>query len=695
MSDAMRTTARELVAPGKGILAADESTGTIKKRFDPIGVESTEETRRRYRQMLFTTSGIGDHISGVILYDETIRQASDDGVPFVKVLEAAGSIPGIKVDLGAKPLAFYPNETVTEGLDGLRERLAEYRTLGARFAKWRAPLPVGDGLPSEYSVVANMHAMARYAALCQEAEIVPIVEPEILMDGDHSLEGCEEATGRTLGELYRQLAAARVDLPGTLLKVNMIVPGKASSAQGSDVEIAEATVRCLLAHVPPDVPGVVFLSGGMSDVEATNRLNEMNRIAASRGGLPWELSFSYGRALQAPSLEAWGGRSRERGGRPGRPRPPGDDERPGSERRVRPVHGAGGLARSAPVGEAEGVELGEQGHRAERRELLARPCEDGARFVGAAEQTQAARTAHQALAGLEGEPERLPAVRHQAVAVLGPHRRTASLVEHGDRRVVGEATPLDRRSRVRRHDPFGRLQVTARDRDPREDRQEMHPDLGHVGHRLVELLDLRQRRGRVSLCERHHRADRGDRGLELRVLEQLRTLRQLRQRIGGALASRRGARSPRRSRTSPTCRSATVRAPPSHASISSARNRTWSHSPRSKQDSSSAARPHISVTEKPRAPANACTSRAISRAAAGPSRNHVRYARFPSVAPNTSARSASFARRIASRRSSIPPRSPRSARTLPRYWSASTTASFGSSSTATSSVRSAHRSARS
>jgi fructose-bisphosphate aldolase class I len=307
MSDAMRTTARELVAPGKGILAADESTGTIKKRFDPIGVESTEDARRRYRQMLFTTSGIGDHISGVILYDETIRQASDDGVPFVKVLEAAGSIPGIKVDKGATPLASFPNETVTEGLDGLRARLAEYGTFGARFAKWRAPLQVGDGLPSDYAVAANMHAMARYASLCQEADIVPIVEPEVLMDGDHPLEACDEATGRTLDALYDQLAAARVDLAGSLLKVNMIVPGKGSATQDGDVEIAEATVRCLLAHVPSDVPGVVFLSGGMSDVEATNRLNEMNRIAASRGGLPWELSFSYGRALQAPSLKAWGG----------------------------------------------------------------------------------------------------------------------------------------------------------------------------------------------------------------------------------------------------------------------------------------------------------------------------------------------------------------------------------------------------
>ena len=307
MSDAMRTTARQLVASGKGILAADESSGTIAKRFDQIGVASTEESRRQYRQMLFTTPGLGEHISGVILFDETIHQSTDDGVPFVKVLEGVGSIPGIKVDTGAKPLASFPDETVTEGLDGLRERLAAYGELGARFAKWRAPMQVGGGLPTYYAILANMHAMARYAALCQEADIVPIVEPEVLMDGDHDLAACELATGRTLDALFEQLAAARVVLPGSLLKVNMVVPGKGNPVQDDDPLIAEATIRCLAAHVPPDVPGIVFLSGGMSDEAATNRLNEMNRIAASRDGLPWELSFSYGRALQAPSLRAWGG----------------------------------------------------------------------------------------------------------------------------------------------------------------------------------------------------------------------------------------------------------------------------------------------------------------------------------------------------------------------------------------------------
>ena len=303
MSDAMHTTARELVAPAKGILAADESTGTIKKRFDSIGVENTEPNRRAYRQMLFATPGFGEHISGVILFDETIRQSSDDGTPFVDVLRAAGAIPGIKVDTGAKPLAGFPDETVTEGLDGLRERLAEYRELGARFAKWRAPMNVGGALPTDLAIVANMHAMARYAALCQEADIVPIVEPEILMDGDHDLATCEAATGRTLVALYEQLAAHRVDLPGTLLKVNMIVPGKGNAVQDDDATIARATIRCLTAHVPAEVPGVVFLSGGMSDEQATSRLNEMNEV----GGFPWELSFSYGRALQAPSLKAWKG----------------------------------------------------------------------------------------------------------------------------------------------------------------------------------------------------------------------------------------------------------------------------------------------------------------------------------------------------------------------------------------------------
>jgi fructose-bisphosphate aldolase class I len=303
MSEAMRTTARELVGPGRGILAADESTGTIKKRFDQIGIESTEDTRRHYRQMLFTTPGLGEHISGVILFDETIRQATDDGIPFVKVLEAAGSIPGIKVDTGAKPLALFPEETVTEGLDGLRERLAEYRELGARFAKWRATIIIGADTPTDFAILANTHAMARYAALCQEADIVPIVEPEILMDGPHDIDACEDATGRTLEVLFAQLREHRLDLPGTLLKVNMVVPGKAARILVDDRRVAEATIRCLTTHVPAELPGVVFLSGGMSDEEATSRLNEMNRF----GGFPWELSFSYGRALQHPALDAWGG----------------------------------------------------------------------------------------------------------------------------------------------------------------------------------------------------------------------------------------------------------------------------------------------------------------------------------------------------------------------------------------------------
>ena len=303
MSDALHATASELVGPGKGILAADESTGTIGKRFDTIDVENTEPNRRAYRQMLFTTPGFGDHLSGVILYDETIRQSADDGRSFVDVLTAAGSIPGIKVDTGAKPLAGFPGETVTEGLDGLRERMAEYRELGARFAKWRAPMAVGGDLPTDFAILANMHAMARYAALCQEAGVVPIVEPEILMDGDHDLAACEAATGRTLAVLFEQLAAHRVDLAGTLLKVNMIVPGKGNAVQDEDRAIAEATIRVLTAHVPPEVPGVVFLSGGMTDEQATSRLNEMNRL----GGVPWELSYSYGRALQAPSLQAWRG----------------------------------------------------------------------------------------------------------------------------------------------------------------------------------------------------------------------------------------------------------------------------------------------------------------------------------------------------------------------------------------------------
>jgi fructose-bisphosphate aldolase class I len=299
----MRETAHELVAPGKGILAADESTSTIKKRFEQVGVESTQENRRRYRQLLFTTPGIGDHISGVILYDETIRQAADDGTAFVEVLEKRGVIPGIKVDTGAKLLASFPGETVTEGLDGLRERLAQYRELGARFAKWRATLFIGSELPTDFALEANTHAMARYAALCQEADIVPIVEPEVLMDGDHHIDACEAATGRTLDALYAELAAHRVDLPGTLLKVNMVLCGKGCPDQASHEEVAQTTVRTLRTHVPAGVPGVVFLSGGMSEEYATIRLNEMNKTRPQ----PWELSFSYGRALQQSSLMAWSG----------------------------------------------------------------------------------------------------------------------------------------------------------------------------------------------------------------------------------------------------------------------------------------------------------------------------------------------------------------------------------------------------
>jgi fructose-bisphosphate aldolase, class I len=301
--EAMRETARALVAPGKGILAADESSGTIEKRFGQIGVESTEENRRAYRQLLFTTPGLGDHISGVILFDETIHQSTEDGTPLTEVLEKAGVIPGIKVDTGAKSLASFEGETVTEGLDGLRERLAAYGELGARFAKWRATYSVGDGRPTDFAVLANGHAMARYGALCQEAGIVPIVEPETLMDGDHDLAACEEATAQALRVLYEQMTDHRLDLAATLLKVNMVVPGKLAPTQVDDATIAEATLRTLRANVPQEVPGIVFLSGGMTDEEATSRLNEINRL----GGSPWEVSFSYGRALQQGPLKAWGG----------------------------------------------------------------------------------------------------------------------------------------------------------------------------------------------------------------------------------------------------------------------------------------------------------------------------------------------------------------------------------------------------
>jgi len=295
--------ARALVAPGKGILAADESEGTIKKRFDSIGVESTEENRRAYRDLLFTTDGAEEFISGVIMFDETIRQSSADGTPFPKLLESRGIVPGIKVDKGAKPLAGAEGETVTEGLDGLRERLQEYHELGARFTKWRAVISIGDGIPSDYCLWTNAHALARFAALSQESGLVPIVEPEVLMDGTHSIETSYHVTDRMLQALYTELFDQRVVREGSLLKTNMVVSGYDSSEQADIDTVADMTVRCLKNTCPASVPGVVFLSGGMSDEDATARLNAMNQ----RSPHPWELSFSYGRALQAPALKAWGG----------------------------------------------------------------------------------------------------------------------------------------------------------------------------------------------------------------------------------------------------------------------------------------------------------------------------------------------------------------------------------------------------
>jgi fructose-bisphosphate aldolase class I len=302
-SQDLESTARALVAEGKGILAADESSGTIKKRFDSIDVESTEENRRAYRDFLFTTEGVEEFISGVILYDETIRQSSADGTPFPKLLESRGIIPGIKVDLGAKELANAPGETITEGLDGLRERLAEYRELGARFTKWRAVISIGPGLPSEYATWTNAHALARFAALSQEAGLVPIVEPEVLMDGDHTIDTSYRVTTHTLRAVFTELYDQRIELEGMLLKPNMVLSGYDCPDQASDDEVAEKTLRSFRHVVPAAVPGVVFLSGGQSDEDATRRLNAMN----ARGPHPWQLSFSYGRALQAPALKAWGG----------------------------------------------------------------------------------------------------------------------------------------------------------------------------------------------------------------------------------------------------------------------------------------------------------------------------------------------------------------------------------------------------
>lgn len=307
--DSLQDVARALVAPGKGILAADESSGTIKKRFDSIDLESTADTRRAYRDLLFTTADAERYISGVILYDETLRQDSVAGKPFPELLTERGILPGIKVDMGAKPLAFAPGEKVTEGLDGLRERCAEYRSLGARFAKWRAVITIGhdehgNAIPSDYCLEANAHALARYAAISVEQDLVPIVEPEVIMDGDHTIERCEAVTERALDKVFAALYEQRVPLEQILLKPNMVLSGTECPRQAGGAEVAEATVRCFRRTVPAAVPGIVFLSGGQSDELATAHLNEMNK----NYDMPWGLSFSYGRALQAPALKAWLGR---------------------------------------------------------------------------------------------------------------------------------------------------------------------------------------------------------------------------------------------------------------------------------------------------------------------------------------------------------------------------------------------------
>ena len=302
------STAHALVAPGKGILAADESTGTIKKRFDQISVENTEPNRRDYREMLFTTKGCEEYISGVILFDETLRQKASDGTPLAKLLEAKGIIPGIKVDKGTKPLPFCENEVITEGLDGLRERLVEYRGLGARFAKWRAVISITDALPSTTCLRTNADALARYAALCVDEGLVPIVEPEILMDGTHTIERSYDVTSATLHTVFDALYHQRVPLEQILLKPNMVLSGYACPKQASVREDAARTIHCFARVVPAAVPGIVYLSGGQSDEAATAHLNEMNRI----GGFPWEMSFSYGRALQAPALKAWRGKQQNR-----------------------------------------------------------------------------------------------------------------------------------------------------------------------------------------------------------------------------------------------------------------------------------------------------------------------------------------------------------------------------------------------
>ena len=303
---ALNKIAQAMVAPGKGILAADESSGTIKKRFDAIGVDSTADSRRDYRELLFrSTEAMKSHISGVILYDETIRQNAKDGTPLAKLIAETGALPGIKVDKGTKPLPFNPGELVTEGLDGLRERLIEYRGLGAKFAKWRGVYDIGSRMPSYSAIRVNGHALARYAALCVEEDIVPIVEPEVLMDGGHDIDTCYELTEFVLKETFQELYYQKVPLEGIVLKPNMVVPGKKSANRASVQEVAEKTVKLLKACVPGAVPGIAFLSGGQSDEEATAHLDAMNKL----GGLPWKLTFSYGRALQAAPQKAWSGKS--------------------------------------------------------------------------------------------------------------------------------------------------------------------------------------------------------------------------------------------------------------------------------------------------------------------------------------------------------------------------------------------------
>jgi fructose-bisphosphate aldolase class I len=301
----LEATAKIMVADGKGLLAIDESTGTCNKRFAQWGIPQTAEAHRQYRELMVDTPGLNESISGAILYDETIRQKKDDGTPFAKALAAVGIIPGIKVDLGAKEMAAFPGERITEGLDGLRTRLAEYLQMGARFAKWRAVFAIGDGTPSAGCIEANAHAQARYAGLCQEAGLVPVVEPEILMEGDHSLDVCSEVTERVLRIVFRELYTQRVKLEGMILKPNMVLPGLTCPRQNTIEEVADATIGCLLRSVPAAVPGVVFLSGGQSGELASARLNAMNVRYKSQ--LPWELSFSFGRAIQQPALEIWHG----------------------------------------------------------------------------------------------------------------------------------------------------------------------------------------------------------------------------------------------------------------------------------------------------------------------------------------------------------------------------------------------------